>query len=192
MTSPGPDGPSLTGALVVVRRFRAGDVAAFLAYRDDPGTASLQGWDVPYLLERAEAFVTWAATAPLGVAGEWCQLAIQRRDDPGLVGDVGVHTLAPGAEPDGASSVELGVTLAPGARGAGLANEAISLVCGHLAAELGVRRAIAFVDVDNVASAALFCRLGFVLVATAAGPDGVVEHRFVLDLHLAPGRHVPR
>ena len=108
------------------------------------------------------------------------------------MGDVGVHTLAPGAEPDDASSVELGVTLAPGARGAGLATEAISLVCEHLAAELGVRRAIAFVDVDNVASVALFRRIGFALEATATGPDGGVEHRFVLDLHPAPGRHVPR
>lgn len=192
MTSPSLDGPRLTGALVVVRRFRPSDVAAFLAYRDDPGTASLQGWDVPYPPERAAAFVSWAASAPLGVAGEWCQLAIQRLDHPGLVGDVGVHALASGAEPDGASSVELGVTLAPAARGAGLATEAISLVCGHLAVELGVRRAIAFVDVDNEASATLFRRLGFALETTAAGPDGRSEHRFVLDLHRAPGGHLPR
>lgn len=190
MTAPGEEGLPLTGALVVVRRFRPDDVPAFLAYRDDPGTASLQGWDVPFPPERAAAFVTWAATAPLGVAGEWCQLAIQRLDSPGLVGDVGVHALAPDAAPEGASSVELGVTLAPGARGAGLATEAISLVCGHLAAELGVRRAIAFVDVDNVSSVAVFRRLGFTLGATAAGPDGVVEHRFVLELDPRPG--VPR
>ena len=112
-------------------------------------------------------------TNALGVPGEWCQLAIERQRQPGLVGDVGVLTSA-----DPVGGVELGVTLAPGARGEGLATEAVALVLDHLAAAHGVVLARASLDVRNRASAALFERLGFTRSGTGLAPDGVLEHRY--------------
>ena len=168
----------LIGERVVVRRFATGDAGALQRYRDDPATALLQGWDVPYTVAQAEAFVAWAMLAPLGAPGAWCQLAIERRDRPGLVGDVGVRTAT-----DPSATVELGITLTPGARGQGLATGAVDLVLAHLAHAHGVSRAVAWLHVDNQASAALFERLGFTLRATEVAADGTHEHRYERELH---------
>ena len=167
----------LLGRLVVVRRFDRSDAAPLAAYRSDPATASMQAWEAPFTLAQAEAFVAWAARAPLGVPGEWCQLAIERRNQAGLVGDVGVLALV-----DLPGGVELGVTLAPGSRGEGLATEALTLVLDHLAAAHGVGVAVASLDVRNEASAALFERLGFTRSGTELAPDGVLEHRYEREL----------
>ncbi len=169
---------TLTGTRVRIRTFEDADVDALHAYRDDADTASMQGWEVPYSRAQAEAFVTWASGASLAVPGSWAQLAVERRDDPGaLVGDVAVHTLM-----DEPTTIEIGVTFAPAARGAGLATEAIRLVLDHLLAEHGMVRARALILVDNLASIALFERLGFERVGTRTGDDGLDEHVYELAL----------
>lgn len=168
----------LIGERVRVRRFQAADVAPFQRYRDDRGTASLQGWERPYTRAHAETFVSWAMAAPLGAPGAWAQLAVERVATPGLVGDVGVHTV-------GGAAVELGVTFAPEARGAGLATEAVRLVLGHMAAVHGKRLARGYVDVANARSLALFERLGFARVRSAIAADGEGEHVYELALGAA-------
>lgn len=162
----------LEGTKVRIRTFRDTDVEALHAYRDDADTAAMQGWDVPYSRAQAEEFVTWASGAPLAIPGSWAQLAVERRDEPGtLIGDVGVHTLM-----DEPTTVEIGVTVATAARGAGVATEAVQLVLDHLAAEHGIVRARALIVVDNLPSVALFERLGFEQVGTRMADDGLEEH----------------
>lgn len=166
----------LLGHRVLVRRFQSGDAVVFQRYRNDPETAAFQGWEVPYTAAQADAFVAWAAGAPLGEPGAWCQLAVERRAGGGLVGDVGVHTLE--ARP---GTVEVGVTLDPAARGEGIATEAVGLVLDHLRRQHGVACAVAWVHVDNHPSAELFRRLGFSVVATEPGEDGA-EHGYERDI----------
>jgi RimJ/RimL family protein N-acetyltransferase len=140
---------------LVLRRFASADAGPLAAYRSDPGTARYQGWSTPYPLEAAEAFVAEVAAADPGVPGTAFQFAIEGRTSPGLIGDV---MLATGED---RRLVEVGVTLAPAARGEGLATEALTALLEHLFADAGVHRVEARCDPRNTASRAVFERLGF-------------------------------
>lgn len=166
----------LHGSRVSVRPFTVGDVDGLHAYRDDQETARYQGWEVPYSREAAATFVTWASTSTLGVPGSWCQLAVEAAGTTELVGDVAVHR--PMDEPNVA---EIGVTLSPAARGRGLATEAVALVLDRLAAR-GVAVARAYILAENVASVALFERLGFARVSDRVAEDGLTEQVYERNL----------
>jgi RimJ/RimL family protein N-acetyltransferase len=140
---------------LVLRRFEPADAGPLAAYRSDPGTARYQGWSAPYSTEAADAFVAEAAAADPGAPGTAFQYAIARRRSPGLIGDV---MLATGEDP---RLVEVGVTLAPTARGAGLATEALTALVDHLFGDGGVHRIEARCDPRNTPSRAVFQRLGF-------------------------------
>jgi aminoglycoside 6'-N-acetyltransferase len=142
--------PSSTERLVV-RRFAAGDVAAFTAYRSDPEVARYQGWDAPVPEEAARRLVTGFAGAEEGAPG-WFQYAVAL--DGGLIGDVGVCL-------DGnRMQAELGFTIARAHQGKGYATEAVRCVLDRVFAT-GVRRISAECDARNTASARLLERLGF-------------------------------
>jgi RimJ/RimL family protein N-acetyltransferase len=172
---------SLSGGRALIRRFRSSDVTAFQAYRNDPASAEFQGWDVPYGIDQASEFVAWATTAPLGVPGAWCQLAVESQHRCALVGDVGLHVLA-----DDPTAVEVGVTLAAHARGGGIATEAVGLALDHLRGAYGIDRAIAWITADNIPSRRLFENLGFTLTGTQAAEDRTVECRYLSVMPTRP------
>ena len=70
---------------------------------------------------------------PLFERGEWAQLALERAERPGLIGDIGVLWQA---DDDVA---EIGFTLAEAHRGDGLMTEALLAVCEEIHRELGLR-----------------------------------------------------
>ena len=86
----GPDAgfTELRTARLVIRRFALADAEAFAAYRSDPEVARYQGWDTPYAVDEAVAFISGLADP--GTPGEWCQLAVTA--DGRLVGDVALYT----------------------------------------------------------------------------------------------------
>ena len=132
--------PLVTSRLVIDPLVEA-DAPAVAGYRSDPVVARYQGWAVPYPVEQA------AALAGSG------QLAM--RLGAALVGDAMV------APVDGAShAAELGITLAPGWQGQGLATEAATALVDAVFAT-GRVRVIAYVDTRNDASLRLFDRVGF-------------------------------
>lgn len=142
-------------ARLVLRRFRPDDAARLAEYRSDPEVACYQGWDAPFALDTAEAFVAALADAHPDTPGEWFQLAIAEAGGDGrLVGDVGVFV--DGDEP---RLARLGFTLAPDAQGRGYATEAVTAVLGYLFGR-GKHRVSADCDVRNAASAALLERVG--------------------------------
>src|SRR3712207_4481210 len=101
-----------------LRRFRAEDLAAFVAYRRHPDVARYQSWDTTYSSADAEAFLAAQENVEFGQDGEWVQLAAVDRATGELVGDCAVRVVAANR------AAELGVTLAPGHQGRGLAAEA--------------------------------------------------------------------
>ncbi|WP_217709695.1 GNAT family N-acetyltransferase [Amycolatopsis sp. Hca4] len=143
--------PVVTGRLVV-RRFEAGDVRAFEAYRSDPEVARYQSWDVP--VPDAADLVAEFAAAQEGAPG-WFQYAVALRDGGGLIGDVGVCVH------DNRMQAELGFTLARVHQGRGYATEAVRAVLARVLRS-GIRRVSAECDARNTASARLLERLGFV------------------------------
>lgn len=140
---------------LLLRRLRSSDIAPLWRYRSDPEVAKYQGWD-NYTEEQAHAMVQEQAGFDPGFVGTWFQVAISLRETNELIGDIGIHTLAPDGRQSG-----LGFTLARNHQGRGLATEAVGAIVSYLFAELKQHRIVAFVDPNNHASAALLRRLEF-------------------------------
>ena len=150
---------SLTTKRLVIRRFVAADLDAFHGYRNDPDVARYQGWTVPYPRERARALVDEMAAAELFARGAWTQLAVERQDLGGLIGDVGVRV-----EPD-EPTVELGVTFSVAAQRVGYATEALGAIVEHLLGVHKFERVIAVAHEDNGRVHRLLERVGLATVA---------------------------
>lgn len=131
------------------------DVQAFVAYRRLPEVARWQSWDTGYDEDDARRLVAGQPAGDLPEAGEWLQLAVRDPQREALFGDVAVHRLAD--QPD---TFEVGVTLAPSARGRGIGTEAVAAVLGHLFGRAGAHRVVASCDARNEPVAALLRRVG--------------------------------
>ncbi|MDO7867022.1 GNAT family N-acetyltransferase [Nocardioides jiangxiensis] len=166
----------LTTERLVLRLMQPGDAPALAAYRSDPEVATLQGWDLPFTLERAERFVAEVGALGWPVLDDWQQVAIEL--DGAMVGDIGVHRTADG------QVATIGYTLARSAQGQGYATEAVGALLALLSSE-GVRRVDAATDPENAASARLLLRLGFTLVGRGTSEvrgETVVDDLYVLAL----------
>jgi RimJ/RimL family protein N-acetyltransferase len=137
---------------LLLRPFRAEDLAAFAAYRSHPDVARYQSWDTSFSIADAEAFLASQRGVELGTPGAWLQLAAV--DAAGtLCGDCAVRVDPPG-------SAEVGVTFAPAHQGTGLATEALRAVIAELFDNHGLHRVYAQADDRNTAVHRLLERLG--------------------------------
>lgn len=143
---------TLVGSLVSLRPLTLEDVPALVAYRNDPAVTRFQSW-TSYDELQARGLVAAMASSRPGVDGAWHQWAVESGGR--LVGDLGLRTF------DDARQGEIGVTLAPSARGRGLASEAVRLALGCAFGPLGLHRVVAGSDPLNTAVAALLSRVGF-------------------------------
>ncbi len=142
---------------LVIRRFRAGDAAAFARYRSMPEVARYQSWSAPYPLDQARAFIGWLGDAHPDEPGQWFQLAIAPRDEPDrILGDCGFR--ARGDEP---AIADIGFTLHPEAQGHGVGTEAVGEVLRYLFEDRGKHKVAADCDTRNERSWRLLERLGF-------------------------------
>ncbi len=139
----------------VLRELRLSDAAALAAYRSDPETAHLQSWTAPYPLESAVTMISAQVELDGPTDGEWYALGINEPPSEELLGDVVCHLGWQGR------SAEIGYTLAPAARGHGVATEAARGLIAHLFSH-GVQRVHAAIHPENFASAMVLERLGFV------------------------------
>jgi len=134
------------------------------AYRAAPEVARYQAFR-PASVSEVAAFIR-DATRSFDVPGAWFQLGI--RDGEGLlVGDIGLHFLAP----DGASC-EIGYTIRPERQRRGYGREAALGVLGFLFGELGKEEVVASVIAGNEASRGLLVSLGFEESGAGQGPEG--------------------
>jgi RimJ/RimL family protein N-acetyltransferase len=155
--------PTLTGERVLLRPWRADDVAAVLAACQDP---EIQRWTqipVPYGRADAEGFVT--GMAPSTWADGGALFAVEARGDGALVGSTGLFYPRDGL-------AEAGYWSAPGHRGRGFTVEALLVLCAWAFDEVGLRRVELHVDPDNTGSRGVAERAGF-------RAEGLLRQRFL-------------
>ena len=146
--------PLLRSERLVLRRFQPGDAEQLAAYRSDPGVARYQSWDTPFSLEAARTLIADFASGDADGPG-WFQWAVERCEQPGIVGDVGVNLLEDGQQ------AMIGYTIAPAFQGRGYGREVVGRVLDDLLVERELHRVSAECDTRNVASVRLLERLGF-------------------------------
>jgi RimJ/RimL family protein N-acetyltransferase len=146
----------VAGHGIRLRPLRPADAPAVAACRSDPETAAYQAWTTPYPLARAEAMIADMASAAGPVAGQWINVAIADQATDHFLGDVAVRLS------DDERAAEVGYTLTPAARGRGVATVATGAVIDRLFADDHFHRVHATLHPDNVASASVLERLGFV------------------------------
>jgi RimJ/RimL family protein N-acetyltransferase/SAM-dependent methyltransferase len=176
-----------TGHRIVLRRLRADDLQAFQAYRHDPAVGRYQGWTAQSD-DAANAFFEEMYRVKLLQRGAWTQLAIARREDDGLIGDIGVRIAEDGSE------AEIGFTLGRTAQRQGLATEAVTEACALVFERSEARRILAIIDARNTSAIRLVERLGMRRIATADATfrgEPCVEHTYELPRRTAATETAP-
>jgi RimJ/RimL family protein N-acetyltransferase len=148
-------GPVLEGARVRIEPIGHDRALALLAGRPEPDLAWEEGFPPPPLLASLHRVID-DPDRPVWF-GPFYAYVIVRRADGLAVGDAGFFG-PPGAD----GEVEIGYALVPGARGSGLAAEAVALLADWALSQPGVRALTARVEADNAASVRLLDRLGFI------------------------------
>jgi len=154
----------LTSARLILRRFRAEDIATFVRYRADPAIARFQSWE-NFTAADGEAFFAAMSRQHPDTPGEWFQFAIELTATGAMIGDCALHALA-----ESPRAVEIGFTLAPAFHGRGYATEAVARLLGYAFGSLAKERALAITDARNTTSIAVLGRLGFTRDMTPREP----------------------
>lgn len=165
----------ITSDRLLLRRFSVMDCDRFLAYRHDPDVARYQGWS---MLQRSQAaaFLEEMSHAPIGIPGEWFQIAIAERRSNQLLGDLGIQV-----ELDDCATIEIGFTLARPYQKQGYALEAVQALFKQLMKKNQSRKVVGIADSRNQASIRLLHRLGMTRVRSQAGEfrgETCLEHRY--------------
>jgi len=148
-------------ARCLIRPFEEQDVDAFIAYRNNAAWMRFQGFKN---LTKAE-YQKQLLVPPNPWVG--CQLAVTRRADGKLLGDLYLKR-----EPEG---VWIGYTLHPTYTGQGFAFEAVQGLLLYLQG-MDHPRVFAGVMAENIASIRLLLRLGFQFDGTEA--DGELRYAY--------------
>jgi RimJ/RimL family protein N-acetyltransferase len=145
---------------LVLRRFAAGDLAAFQSYRCDPEVGRYQGWSA---LDDAgaAAFIAGMAKSAIGVPGEWFQVAVADKSSGVLIGDIGV-----GFDGERGGIVEIGFSMAPAVQRRGLGTEAVQAALAMLFDAGNVDAVEGITDARNAPSIRLLERVGMRPVRT--------------------------
>lgn len=140
---------------LLMRPVQIEDADSVFRYRSDAEANKYQGW-VPREMKDVREFIGQKIASEINLPGTWFQLAIIKRDDNELIGDVGIHFLSTDN-----LQLELGCTLNMAYQGKGYAIEALREIIGYLFTQLGKHRIVASIDPRNMPSIRLFERLGF-------------------------------
>lgn len=146
--------PIRTGRLLL-RPFRADDLEAFLARRNDPEVAEYQDWALPFPRARAEEIVSELVALDGPVVDEWWMAIIADPETDEPRGDLALHLSHQG------HTAEVGYTLARQQWGKGYAVEALNALIDYLFGDLNLTRAFGMLHPANRASAMVLERCGF-------------------------------
>lgn len=145
--------PAETNRLIL-RAFEEKDAPAFSAYRSDALIARYQGWQAPFSLEQARAFIAEMRAKTPGQPGQWYQVALELKESGSLIGDCAFHLSADSRQ------AEIGMTLARSFQNQGFAAEAGKWLLDYLFGELQVHRVFANIDPRNESAIQVIGRLG--------------------------------
>jgi len=151
---------------LILRPFHGGDLAAFVAYRQDPDVARYQSWDPGYSMADAALFLHEQEGVTFGQPGGWVQFAIVDRTDGSLLGDCASCVMR---EPP--RTAEIGMTLAAASQGRGSAREAVGALVTTLFQRHRVHRVIARADDRNLPVQRVLDGLAFRLEARLLDAD---------------------
>lgn len=157
---------------LTLRRFIEADLDRFLAYRHDPVVARFQSWSM-LSEDEAVAFIHEMSTTPIGIPGEWFQIAIALQSSNQLIGDIGIQV----SEHD-ATTVEIGFTLHREEQGRGYAREAIQALLHSLFELENITKVTGITDSRNHPSINLLTRLGMNL---ASSEEVVFKHELCVE-----------
>jgi RimJ/RimL family protein N-acetyltransferase len=161
--------PRLESDRLVLRPWRATDVAEYAPIIGDPEVMRFMGSGWRYRVKRAAArmvarFSDLEARRAVAALqrhwqrygyGEW---AVEQKETGALIGRVGfVHHAD---WPADAAKIEIGWTLARDAWGRGFATEGARMALRHAFGELGIERIISIARPDNLRSQGVMRRLG--------------------------------
>lgn len=156
------------------------DLAAFVAYRQDPEIARFQSWEITYSEKQATDLIESQAGVLMPSPGKWLQLALHDKVTGELVGDLALH-----ASEANESEFEIGFTIAKEKQRQGFALEAASQLIDYLFSEFRATKIIAQTDRRNIGSIELLKALGFQKdpekrwTEHFKGEDVVVEYFFI-------------
>ncbi|MEV5569663.1 GNAT family N-acetyltransferase [Spirillospora sp. NPDC052269] len=145
----------MTTSRLSLRLFTPGDADDLYAYQSLPSVARYL-YRPAHTRERSEQVAAERAGQTAWSAdGDGVSLAVCRRDEPGVLGEVSLK-LADAR----AAQAEIGWTIAPGHQGHGYATEAAAALARLAFDTLGVHRLYARLDVENTGSVRVCERLG--------------------------------
>ncbi|MBX9244172.1 GNAT family N-acetyltransferase [Actinotalea ferrariae] len=139
---------------LVLRRPTPHDVDAVLAYRSRPDVTRFLYQDA-WTREVATAKLAAWSTAPFAETDDALVLLVERRDAPGVLGEVVLISRGWAA-----GQVEVGYAFHPDAAGRGYATEAAAAAVGLAFDRLAAHRVFARLDERNEASERVCLRLG--------------------------------
>lgn len=140
---------------LLLRAPRPDDAAPLAVRRNHPDVAEYQDWTIPYPVEQAEQIVAGSVAMDGPRDSEWWMATIADERDTVVYGDLAVRLTWQGR------AAEIGYTLARERRGNGFAVEAVAALVAYLFDDLGITRVEGTLHPDNVASAMVLERTGF-------------------------------
>lgn len=141
---------------LLLRRPTIDDAAGLARRRSEPEVARYQSWAHPFPFNEAEKILTELAAMTGPQDDRWWMAVIDHRDSGETVGDVAVRL------EQGRKVAEIGYTLSSRHWGQGYATEAVGAMITHLFRSVEVGRVGARLAPDNIASARVLERTGFV------------------------------
>ncbi|MGI9605979.1 MAG: GNAT family N-acetyltransferase [Acidimicrobiales bacterium] len=139
---------------LIIRAVTASDAPALAARRSDPEVAKYQDWSLPFTLADADRICEAVAALVEPPDDEWFMATITRHDGE-ILGDFGMQLGFSGR------TAEIGYTFARDQWGNGFAVEAVGALVDHLLFERSVQRVGATLHPDNIRSAHVLERSGF-------------------------------
>ena len=140
---------------LTIRPFRRDDAGGLAERRNDPQVARYQNWTLPYSRERAEEIVTQLVAMDGPEDGKWWMAIVGDPDTDEAFGDLALRLSW------GGRAAEVGYTFGPEHWGCGYATEALQALVTYLFEELDVTRVFGDLHPDNLASALVLERSGF-------------------------------
>lgn len=146
----------ITTDRLVLRSFTSEDAADLATRRSHPQVARYQNWESPFPVAEAERVASELAAMEGPANNEWWMAIVADAESGTTVGDLAVHLTWNGR------SAEIGYNLDPMYWGKGFAVEAVGALVDYLFDEFGVTRVFGMLHPDNLASALVLERTGFV------------------------------